>query len=152
MQRKAVLGLLFIAAGAAAAVLAWRQFGASGPWADPDDPRLVALGQTVYAAHCADCHGADLEGQPDWRQRQADGTLPAPPHDDSGHTWHHPDDLLFTITKKGGQYLAPSDFKSGMPAFEDVLNDEEILASLAYIKSRWSPEVRARQAHLNKKG
>ncbi len=149
MGRKAVLGLAMLALVAIAAVLAWRQFGASKLWADPDDRRLVALGQSVYGTHCAECHGADLEGQPNWRQRQADGTLPAPPHDASGHTWHHPDELLFTITKKGGQHLAPADFKSGMPGFEDLLSDEEILASLAFIKSRWPREIRARQAQMN---
>jgi len=151
VNRKTVIGGLVIAVGAVAALLAWRQLDNSALWADPEDQRLVALGQTVYAAHCADCHGANLEGQPNWRQRKTDGTLPAPPHDESGHTWHHPDDLLFTITKKGGQHLAPEDFKSGMPGFEELLSDEEIFASLAFIKSRWPAQIRARQAQLNKK-
>src|SRR5690606_30865838 len=65
----------------------------------PDDAAVTALGQKVYAAQCAACHGARLEGQPNWRVRGPDGRLPAPPHDASGHTWHHPDELLFRITK-----------------------------------------------------
>ena len=69
--------------------------------ADPSDPQLVAHGETLYQQHCASCHGVDLEGQPNWRLRDENGFLPAPPHDASGHTWHHPDQMLFDITKFG---------------------------------------------------
>ena len=53
---------------------------------EPDDPAVVARGKTVYDQHCASCHGAKLEGQPDWRHRLPNGRMPAPPHDPSGHT------------------------------------------------------------------
>ncbi|WP_353937965.1 cytochrome c [uncultured Sulfitobacter sp.] len=59
----------------------------------------VMAGQQLYADNCASCHGASLEGQPDWRRRLDTGRMPAPPHDDSGHTWHHSDRMLFQITK-----------------------------------------------------
>ena len=52
----------------------------------PDDAAVLAQGQRVYVAHCAACHGAQLESQPNWRERGPDGRLPAPPHDASGHT------------------------------------------------------------------
>ena len=39
-----------------------------------DDPSLVSAGKTVYASYCAACHGAQLEGQPDWRRPGPDGT------------------------------------------------------------------------------
>ena len=110
------------------------------PRADPRDAAKVARGAGVYVQHCAACHGAKLEGQPDWRIRLPNGRLPAPPHDESGHTWHHPDDVLFGITKYGlvpGKY-APSDYESDMPAFGDKLPDEEIWAVLAYIKKHWT--------------
>ena len=51
----------------------------------------IAQGEDLYREYCAACHGADLEGQPDWRSAGPDGVLPAPPHDETGHTWHHPD-------------------------------------------------------------
>jgi mono/diheme cytochrome c family protein len=107
--------------------------------ADPRNPALVAAGAKVYAAHCAECHGAKLEGQPKWRERLPNGRLPAPPHDESGHTWHHPDDVLFGITRHGlvpGKY-APKDYQSDMPAFSGKLSDDEIWAALAYIKTWW---------------
>ena len=50
---------------------------------------------SLYAENCASCHGAKLEGQPDWRSPGPDGVMPAPPHDRTGHTWHHGDGMLF---------------------------------------------------------
>lgn len=116
----------------------------------PDDMRLLVLGQKVYAAQCAACHGQRLEGQPNWRERGADGRLPAPPHDASGHTWHHPDDVLFRITKHGVVKAANlKNYESAMPAFENRLSDEEIIAVLSWIKSKWPPEIRARLDRMN---
>lgn len=142
---------LALGAGAvvAAGIVVLTSGSGTGPAPDPANPALVALGRTVYADQCASCHGADLEGEtPDWRQRKEDGTLPAPPHDPSGHTWHHPDAVLLTIIREGGAAVAPPDFKSGMPAFGDVLSEEEIAAVLAYIKSTWPAPVRARQQQM----
>ena len=103
------------------------------------------MGKTIYAEQCASCHGVNLEGQPNWRERKDDGRMPAPPHDASGHTWHHPDDVLFDVTKEGFAEYAPPGYQTDMPAFGDMLTDEEIRAVLAYIKSRWPKEIRTRQ-------
>ena len=103
------------------------------------DGTQVAQGQEIYAQHCAACHGAKLEGQPNWRERMANGRMPAPPHDESGHTWHHTDEVLFGITKHGlvpGKY-APPGYQSDMPAFGGTLSDTEIRAVLAFIQSHW---------------
>ncbi len=107
------------------------------------DAAKVAQGAKVYAQNCAACHGAKLEGQPNWRRRLPNGRLPAPPHDESGHTWHHTDAVLFAITKNGlVPPYAPKDYESDMPAFAGALSDEEIWAVLAYLKSHWrSQEV-----------
>ena len=120
--------------------------------ADPDDARQVALGETVYRQYCVSCHGANLEGQANWRTRKPDDRLPAPPHDENGHTWHHPDDQLIRITKLGLKPpLAPEGYESDMPAFGPVLTDERIWDVLAFIKSRWPAEIRARQSGLNQR-
>ncbi|MCZ4281442.1 c-type cytochrome [Kiloniella laminariae] len=124
---------------------------ASFPAPNPANQAQVSLGQGIYAEQCASCHGQNLEGEPDWRSPRSDGTLPAPPHNEDGHTWHHPDNLLFHITKFGGAAVAPEGFISRMPAFGDSLTDEEISATLAYIKSRWPQEVQLRQRQITAK-
>ena len=101
----------------------------------------VAQGGSLYAQHCAQCHGANLEGVPDWKKPLADGSLPPPPHDDSGHTWHHPDSLLMSIVSNGGD---PA-YHSKMPAFEEKLTGNEITAVLEFIKSKWSKDQREYQ-------
>jgi mono/diheme cytochrome c family protein len=115
----------------------------------PDDQSYVARGHELYRTACASCHGANLEGQANWRERGPDGLLPAPPHDPSGHTWHHPDDVLFKLTKFGVEPYAGPGYRSAMPAFENKLSDEDILAILSYIKSTWSADIRRRQDAIN---
>ena len=103
------------------------------------DPAQLALGEKLYAQHCAACHSAKLEGQPNWQARLPNGRMPAPPHDESGHTWHHADQALFGMTKHGlVPPYAPKDYESDMPAFAGKLADDEIWAVLAYLKSRWT--------------
>jgi hypothetical protein len=100
-------------AGLVAAWVLWRGLAAS-PTAllRTDDAQMLEQGRKVYVAQCASCHGINREGQANWRERGADGRLPAPPHDETGHTWHHPDELLFRITKEGVAQAA------GLQAYE----------------------------------
>lgn len=145
--------ILALAAGAMIAALAGAALLIHSPDRIPaipgsDDAATVALGARLYAAHCASCHGATLEGQADWRQRKADGRLPAPPHDASGHTWHHSDEVLFRITRDGMGPFAPPGYQSDMPGFGNVLSTDEIAAVLAFIKSTWPADTRRRQAAI----
>ena len=119
--------------------------------ADPTDAAQVSRGKAVYADQCASCHGARLEGQANWQSRKPDGRLPAPPHDASGHTWHHPDGDLFNITKQGVVEFAPPGYESDMPAFGSVLSDAEIWAVPAFIKNSWPEEIRRRHASLSER-
>ena len=115
----------------------------------PDDTDAVALGQSIYAEHCAACHGAQLEGAPNWQIRDAGGLLPAPPHDATGHTWHHDDETLFTLTKYGLAGLMENAPPSGMPVYDGVLSDADIIAVLSFIKSTWPDDLRAYHDELN---
>jgi len=138
--RKAKIPLALVTLIVAAAALVAREQGwFSGSSAE------IALGHDLYVKNCARCHGANLEGQPNWKERSPTGRMPAPPHDATGHTWHHADDDLFLITKKGLAAIVPG-YESDMPAFEGVLTDREINAVLAYIKSTWPEREREYQA------
>lgn len=118
--------------------------------ADRDSERL---GAQVYEARCASCHGGHGEGDPNWRSWGPDGRLPPPPHDSTGHTWHHADGLLYRIVTLGtagalGDSLHASRY--GMPAFGALLTPREIHAVLTYIKTGWSTPQRRRQAQVSR--
>ena len=116
---------------------------------DPDNPSLVAHGKVVYAQQRASCHGADLEGQPNWRERLPNGRLPAPPHDASGHTWHHSDRQLFEMVKHGMPEIVPG-YETDMPKYDGILSDADIWAVLSFIQSACPPLIRDRQQQLSK--
>jgi mono/diheme cytochrome c family protein len=154
MSRPARLIVTFAILAIAAGGLGWMVFGPgfsarAGTLIPYSDQPAVDRGKTLYDDNCASCHGANLEGQADWRRRDSDGYLPAPPHDATGHTWHHPDSQLFAITKHGTQALVGADYKTRMIGFGDSLDDAEILAVLAYIKSTWPDQIIARHNQIN---
>ena len=113
------------------------------------DHAVVDLGKAIYAENCASCHGVVLEGQANWRQRDAEGYLPAPPHDETGHTWHHPDSYLFLMTKYGIEEMIGKSYPNNMPVFEDKLTDDEIIAALSYIKSTWPGRIQLKHDQIN---
>ncbi len=156
-------GLIALGAVLATAVALKTKQYLEGPTAEPKPPAdggglridatdavLVSKGKALYAQQCAACHGANLEGQPNWRERLPSGRMPAPPHDASGHTWHHPDALLFAITRNGlvPGVTAPRGYESDMPAFAGKLSDNDIVAVLAYIKSTWPEKIAAAQREV----
>jgi mono/diheme cytochrome c family protein len=123
--------------------------GCSGGIVDSEE--RIDLGKEIYAGNCATCHGANGEGRPNWMLRGEDGLYLPPPHDNTGHTWHHSDGLLFQIVKYGGASLGIPNFQSGMPAFEQTLDDSEIRAVITYLKTLWESEQREFQGKASER-
>lgn len=119
-------------------------------WSSKDRQERIAVGRAVYERSCASCHGKNLEGQPDWQTPLSSGRLPAPPHDKTGHSWHHPDAMLTGITKRGIVPYVTPDYLSDMPAFEGKLSDEEIGNLWVYIKSTWPERERVYQEQITR--
>jgi mono/diheme cytochrome c family protein len=143
MRREMIIGGAGGAALIGLGVVLWPAGATEAPgqilrW---QDAQVVAEGAALYDRHCASCHGADLEGQPNWRERNEAGRLPAPPHDVTGHTWHHADALLIDITTRGTAAVVGRGYESDMIGFGDVLSEEEIIAVLSFIKSTWPAEI-----------
>lgn len=148
-SRTVAVALLTLAAISGLALVLARQSHA----AHELDGRDIGNGKSLYAENCASCHGAELEGAANWQIANDNGTLPAPPHDETGHTWHHDNKLLFEYTLNGGagamEARGVTNFKSGMPGFEGVLSENEIWDILAYIRSTWPKRVQDIQSARN---
>jgi mono/diheme cytochrome c family protein len=146
--------IAIVALALAVLAVTWTIMAGARSNEDPDlfaykDVAVVGEGARLYSENCASCHGAALEGQPNWRERDAQGYLPAPPHDETGHTWHHPTAQLIEITRIGTERIVGGGYKSRMPGFEASLSDADISAVLAYIKSTWPEHIIERHDQIN---
>jgi mono/diheme cytochrome c family protein len=139
-----------LAASAVAGALALRAPAAPRlHFADAENAAAVLEGKRLYASHCAGCHGRKLQGQLLWQVQDEFAGRRAPAHDQTGHTWQHADEDLFTMTKFGRFATTPTAAKSYMPAYAQNLSDDQILATIAYIKATWPLGLRVSQALLN---
>lgn len=118
---------------------------APAPLLDWQDSATVARGAAIYESECTACHGSLATAPP------ADAPPPsAPRHDETGHSWEHPDYVLFQLTKSGEvAELCLTGGDGGMPQFEEALNDRQIVDVLSYIKSTWPEPTRAHQETVN---
>ena len=107
------------------------------PQVEIEVPKANSVGKGVqlYAANCQVCHG----------DREAQGsTGRAPPHNDTGHTWHHPDAQL-------KDWVLNGKFPGAMPPFRDALTEEQVDTILSYIKTWWTTEQRESQADISQR-
>lgn len=99
----------------------------------------VETGARVFQQHCAQCHGEQAQGlSSDWRKTLADGSFPPPPLNGTAHAWHHPRSVLLQVVNQGG-----AEFGGKMPAFADVLEEEQKLAAIAFFQNYWTDETYA---------
>ena len=140
----------FLVMGGALVLLLLRTGPVDQFWFGKDRQEQITVGRIIYERNCASCHGKNLEGQPDWQKPLSTGRLPSPPHDKTGHSWHHPDVMLTGITKRGIVPYVTPDYQSDMPAFEGKLSDEEIGNLWDYIKSTWPERERNYQEQMTR--
>ncbi len=112
------------------------------------DSEQITQGRVYYEETCAKCHGISGEGmfpeaplEPD-----ASGRYGAPPHNSTGHTWHHTDELLLRYVLEGG-FADLSNFYP-MPRWDDLYDREKAALIIAYIKTMWTDEQRIYQHHM----
>lgn len=146
-----LIGFALVALAVVASVAFMTNKGTSEGGQIPyQDVAAVQAGKQIYQAQCVACHGADLQGQANWRTRNANGRLPAPPHNKEGHTWHHSDEMLIGMVTNGIEEYAPAGYQSDMPAYNSILEKQQILSVLAYIKSTWPEEIQQRHNQIPK--
>jgi protein SCO1/2 len=105
-------------------------------------PAHVQGGQWLYEHHCAQCHGANLEGNPAWETELADGSHLPPPLNNAGKIWKFPESELIELVKSGRNL----DKAIHMPSFKGKLSDWEIHFILQYAASKWDVDQRNYQA------
>lgn len=112
------------------------------------DAAALALGSRRYAELCAQCHGPEAQGHPDW-QTPNDGTFTAaPPLDASGNAPKRSKTQLAATIRQGVR----RDGVDLMPAWGGRLSDAEIDAIIAWFQSLWPPAVYGAWQQQNQPG
>lgn len=112
------------------------------PASTPED---VAQGRQLYEQYCAACHGWQGEGAANWKKPDEKGEMPPPPHDETGHTWRHSDAMLFRMIAEGWRHPFNKSDRLTMPAFGDILTDQETQAVIEYLRTLWTEDQREYQ-------
>lgn len=112
-----------------------------------NDPAVLSLGQAVFQQHCSGCHGAQAQGDPNWRKRKPDGKYPPPPLNGSGHAWHHSRAMLHEMIRTGSR---PGE--GDMPAWQGKLTGDEIDAVISWFQSLWPDQVYAAWYEMQERG
>ena len=110
-------------------------------------------GAAVYVINCVPCHGDQLDGKGHF----AEGFSPLPADFTSGGTISQlTESYVFWRIAKGGPGLpregAP--WNSAMPAWENILTENEIWSAILYLYDRtgWSPRTWEEEAHVAEEG
>lgn len=109
------------------------------------DDAALARGATLYQHHCAQCHGPEAQGHPDWNTPSDGSFVAAPPLNGTGTDGSRSkQELVATIlhgVNRGGMPV--------MPAWQGRLKDEEVESVLQWLQSLWPPDVYTRWHKAN---
>jgi len=148
---------LFVGTAATALIACSREEPAPGPGAPATaTPVLPALapvpsiealnrGARLFQEHCAQCHGPEAQGHPDW---QTPGVVAAPPLNGTGNDWKRSRAQLVTVIANGSKRNG----EPVMPGWKGRLSDAEVNDVIAWFQALWPQEVYARWQRANAGG
>ena len=103
------------------------------------DAVSIARGHELFIGQCAECHGPQAQGHPDWQTPSNGQFAAAPPLDGTGNDWKKSRAELAAVILKGVR--RPGDKIDVMPAWKGRMSDQDIEDVLNYLQSLWPPEV-----------
>jgi mono/diheme cytochrome c family protein len=94
----------------------------------------VVRGARLYQEHCAQCHGPEAQGHPDWENPRV---AAAPPLNGGGNEWKRSKQELVAVIKHG----AKRNKVPVMPGWEGRFSDQEIEDVIAWFQALWPMDV-----------
>ena len=108
----------------------------------PFSLEAIARGAALYQEHCAQCHGPEGQGHPDW---QNPAVVAAPPLNGTGNDWKRSRKDLTEIVKNG---VKRKD-EAVMPGWKERLSDQEIGDIITWFQALWPADVYERWRKAN---
>jgi len=99
-------------------------------------------GVRLFQEHCAQCHGPEAQGHPDWRNPQV---AAAPPLNGTGNEWKRRKQDMIAVIRNGAQRHG----EPVMPAWKGRLSDQEIEDVIAWFQALWPADVYDRWRRAN---
>jgi len=97
----------------------------------------VARGAKLYQENCAQCHGPQAQGHPDWQRAKKEGYAAAPPLNGTGTDIGLTRVRMVEVIRKGAK-------RKGvmvMPAWKGRVSDEKILDIISWYQALWPAEA-----------
>jgi mono/diheme cytochrome c family protein len=108
------------------------------------DVNRIARGARLYQEHCAQCHGPEAQGHPDWQHAKQQGYAAAPPLDGAGPVANRRKAEMIDIIRNG----VKQDGVPVMPSWKGRVSDEEIEDVITWYQALWPSQVYARWRQL----
>lgn len=103
------------------------------------DAASLRHGAALFAEHCAQCHGPEGQGHPDWQTPSGDQFAAAPPLNGSGNDWKRSRVQLAAVIRDGARRA--SDKAEIMPSWKGRLKEPDIEDVINYMQSLWPADV-----------
>jgi mono/diheme cytochrome c family protein len=95
---------------------------------------VMMQGAGLYQEHCAQCHGPDAQGHPDWQNPEV---AAAPPLNGTGNEWKRSRAELVAVIRNG----LTRNKEPVMPGWGNRLSDSDIDALITWFQALWPNEV-----------
>jgi len=109
------------------------------------DIARIAHGAMLFQQNCAECHGPEAQGHPDWKEARSRGYSAAPPLDGTGPAHKRKKAELIAIIRNGVKY----DGKPVMPSWKGRVSDQDIEDVILWFQALWPGPVYANWQKLN---
>jgi len=112
------------------------------------DIATISRGARVYQENCAQCHGPEAQGHPDWRHAKQQGYAAAPPLDGTGPVAGMKKSQIVAVIKNGVKYNG----QPVMPGWNGRVSDQDIDDVITWFQALWPSDVYASWQRRNLPG
>lgn len=109
------------------------------------DINRIARGARLYQENCAQCHGPEAQGHPDWQHAKQQGYAAAPPLDGTGPAIKRRKAEMIAIIRNG----LKQDGVPVMPGWGARVSDDEIEDVITWYQALWPAQVYGRWRQLD---